>query len=165
VCFAAAIGPLRTTLDRRVAYLMTDDAGHAPIKTAHELSRYLRHHRPTVIHSHGAACAVVAAVAVKAGHASCLRVMTHHARGLRGVPRWIAGPIVRRCADHYLVVSPELKTDLEQLGVPGERISVVTSPADAGGQTGASEPVNGVQVALASVPVYRRLLAARGGET
>lgn len=149
VLVAAADGPLRSSLDGRVLFLVTDDAEHTTITAAHELSRYLRFHRPDVIHSYGASCAVAAAVAVKAGHAACVRVMTHHAPGVPRMPRWIAGLTLRRCSDHFLAMSSELEADLAALHVPAEKVTLVS------GSMGAATNVE------ATIEIYRTLMAAR----
>ena len=130
VLFAAAEGPLRANLDRRVTYLLTDNANQAMTKVAHELSRYLRHHRPDLIHSHGGTCALIAALAVKASHATCVRVLTHHSRVFRRAPRWISGPAMKRCADHFIAISSDKRADLERLGIIGERISLIPNFVD-----------------------------------
>jgi hypothetical protein len=149
VLFAADDGSQRNRLDRRVTYLPTDDARHAPVKTAHELSRYLRHRRPDVVHSFGARCALVAAIAVNASQAACIRVLTLESPCFRRTPRWIAGPLMQRCADHYFASDPDRRRELERLGVASERISLVSSP-EAGSTAAAGE-----------ITVYRGLLAAR----
>jgi hypothetical protein len=150
VMFAAAAGPLRLGLSRGVGYLMIDDADSAPVKTAHELSRLLKHHAPDVVHSHGARSAVVAALAIKASRLRCARVMTLHPRGLRRLPRWIKGPIIKACADRYFAVSDELKSELERLGVPSDCI-LVESPA-AG---------NAPKSARDSIAVYKDLVESK----
>jgi hypothetical protein len=146
VWFAAAVGPLRMGLTRAVGYFMVDDAESAPVKTAHELTHLLRHHRPDVVHAHGARCAVLSALAIKASHVPCARVMTHLSR-MRGLPRVIKAPMVKHCADRYFAATSALKLELEDLGVPGERI--VLEPA--GGTTAA-------QFARDSIAVYRELM-------
>jgi glycosyltransferase involved in cell wall biosynthesis len=133
VLFVADGGPLRANLDRRVTYLASDNANSAPVKTAHELSRFLSHHRPDIIHSHGATCAMVAAVAVRASHARCIRVLTHHSRVFRRAPRWISGPLMKRCADHYIAISRDKQADLERLGIPAGRISLIPNFVDVEG--------------------------------
>ena len=129
VMFAAAVGPLRTELSRDVRYLLIDDAGNAPIKTAHELSRIIRHHQPDVVHFHGARCALVGALAVKASHVGCARVMTH-VSPLGRIPDWIKGPLLRRCADRYFAADATLGAELEALHVPQERIQVESVQPD-----------------------------------
>jgi hypothetical protein len=152
VLFAAAVGQLRLGLSRAVGYFMIDDANHAPVKTAHELSRLVRVHRPDVVHSHGTRCAMVAALAVKASHAKCARVMTHHSPASRRVPGWIKGPILKRCADRYFAVNDARRSELERLGIPAELILV--EPAGAALVS---------EVARDSIEVYRRLMATRDG--
>jgi hypothetical protein len=152
VMFAAAVGPLRTGLSRMVGYLLVDDAEEAPVKTAHELSRLVRHHQPDVVHAHGARCAVVSAVAVKASRTKCVRVMTFYSLGLLRFPRWIKGPVLRHCADLYFAANEEIAGDLEGLGVPRERIRV--------------EPVDeqhASQFAHDSVAAYRDLVGSKRG--
>lgn len=151
VWFAAAIGPLRTGLTRAIGYFMIDDANSAPVKTAHELSHLLRHHKPDVVHAHGARCAILAALAVKASHVRCARVMTHLSR-MRRVPRAIKGPIVKHCADRYFAATSILKAELESLGVPEDRI--LLEPA---GETTA------IQYARDSIAVYKELLNSQKG--
>jgi hypothetical protein len=151
VWFAAAIGPLRTGLGRAIGYFMIDDANSAPVKTAHELMKLLRHHRPDVVHAHGARCAILSALAIKASHVKCARVMTHLVR-LRKLPVAIKGPVVKHCADRYFAATSQLKAELEALGVPEDRI--VLEPA---GETTAT------QFARDSIAVYRDLLGHRDG--
>jgi glycosyltransferase involved in cell wall biosynthesis len=130
VLFVADGGPLRANLDRRVTYLASDNANQAPVKTAHELSRFLSHHQPDIIHSHGATCAMVAAVAVRASHARCIRVLTHHSRVFRRAPRWISGPLMKRCADQYIAISRDKQADLERLGIAAERLALIPNFVD-----------------------------------
>ena len=118
VMFAAAVGPLRPGLSRSVGYFLTDNADQAPVKTAHELSHLIRHHRPDVVHAHGARCALVTALAIRASHLRCARVMTHHTKQLKRVPRWIKAPMLARCADRFFAASAALKDELESLGFP-----------------------------------------------
>lgn len=152
VMFAAAVGPLRLGLSRAIGYFMIDDADSAPVKTAHELSRLLKHHAPDVVHSHGARSAVVAALAIRACRLRCARVMTLHPQGLRRMPRWIKGPIIKSCADRYFAVNDALKAELERLGVPSDCILIES--AEAG---------NAPKSALDSIAVYKDLVASRGG--
>jgi hypothetical protein len=149
VMFAAAIGPLRTGLSRTIGYFMIDDADHAPIKTAHELTKILRHHPPDIVHAHGARSALVAALAIKASHVHCARVMSHLAR-LRRFPRLIKAPVITHCADRYFAAADALRSELEALGVPSERI--LSEPSDPG------------NAALESITVYRSLVAPPRGE-
>jgi hypothetical protein len=150
VWFAAAVGPLRTGLTRAVGYFMVDDANSAPVKTAHELMTLLRHHKPDVVHSHGARCAIVSALAVKASHVHCVRVMNHMNR-LRKLPKVVKAPILKHCADRYFAATSTLKAELESLGVPAERIFL--EPA---GETTAT------QFARDSIAVYRGLVKPQG---
>jgi glycosyltransferase involved in cell wall biosynthesis len=163
VLFAADSGPLRTNLDRRVLYLATDNANQAPVKTAHEVSNYLRHHRPDIIHSHGATCAVVAALAVRASHAGCIRVLTHHSRVFRRAPRWISGPVMKRCADQYIAISRDKKKDLESLGITGERIALIPNFVDVDAVAGRVSGVDraGVRREL-GIPENARVLVMAG---
>lgn len=152
VMFAAAVGSLRVGLSRAVNFVLTDDAEHAPIKTAHELSSLLRHHPPDVVHSHGARCGVVSALAIKASHHACVRVMMFHSRQMRRFPRWLKGPMLRHSADCYFAASEDLQAELEHLGVPAEKIRIESvDPADA------------ARVARDSIAVYRKLRSPAGG--
>jgi len=150
VMFAACIGTLRPGLLRQVGYFLIDNAEAAPVKTAHELSHLMRHHRPDVVHAHGVRCAVVTALATKASRVRCARVMTHLTRQLRRMPRFIKSPLLRGCADRYFAVSEELKTDLESLGIPSDRIIV-----------GALEPGDPQKLARASIAVYKDIIRGK----
>jgi hypothetical protein len=152
VMFAAAVGPLRTGLARTVNYLLVDDAEEAPVKAAHELSRLVHQHQPDVVHAHGARCAVVTAVAIKASRSKCARVMTLYSPGLRRFPRWIKGPVLRRCADIYFTADADLAGELEGLGVARERIRL--RPVD---------EQHAAQFAHDSVAVYRDLVGSKPG--
>ena len=152
VQFAAAVGPLRLGLMRAVNYLLTDDAEIAPIKTAHELSHLVRHHQPDVVHAHGARCGVVSALAIKASHHVCVRVMTFHSRQMRRFPRWLKGPMLRHSADCYFAANENLQAELERLGVASEKIRIESvDPADA------------ARVARDSVAIYRNLQSSQDG--
>lgn len=152
VMFAAAIGTLRPNLSRSVGYFLIDDAEEAPVKAAHELSHLIRHHQPDVVHAHGAFCAVVVGLATRASRLKCARVMTHHTRQLRRVPRWLKGPMLRHCADRFFAMSDELKADLESLGVPADRI--LLEPPDL---------AHARIFARDSIAVYRDLLGHQDG--
>jgi hypothetical protein len=152
VMFAAAVGPLRPGLSRSVGYFLTDNADQAPVKTAHELSHLIRHHRPDVVHAHGARCALVTAVAIKASRLRCARVMTHHTRQLNRLPRWIKAPMLARCADRFVASSDALKAELESLGVPSTRILI--EPVDA---------AHARTFARDSIAMYRDLLRPQEG--
>ena len=152
VLFAAAVGPLRKGLSRAVGYLMIDDADDAPVKTAHELMGLVRHHRPDVVHAHGARCGVVAALAVKACRGKCARVMTYHSPGLKRFPRWIKSPVLSHVADRYFAASEALAAELEGLGVAAERI-----------RTEAVDDLHASQFARDSVTVYRELVGDNAG--
>lgn len=151
VMFAAAVGTLRPALSRSVGYLLIDNAEQAPVKTAHELSRIIRHHPPDVVHAHGAFCGVIAALAIKASRLRCARVMTHHTRQLRRWPRWLKAPMLRHCADRYFATSAELKSELESLGVISDRIHVESIEAG-----------HAKKLARDSMAVYRELLKPEG---
>ena len=150
VMFAAAIGTLRPGLLRPIGYFLIDNAEMAPVKTAHELSHLMRHHRPDVVHAHGVRCAAVTALATKASRVHPVRVMTHLTRQLRRMPRFIKSPLLRSCADRYFAVSEDLKTELENLGVPSDRIIV-----------GALEPGDPQKLARASIAVYKDIIRGR----
>jgi len=152
VLFAAAVGPLRKGLSRSVGYLMVDDAESAPVKTSHELMRLVHHHKPDVVHAHGARCAVVATLAVKACRSKCARVMTHYTPGLKRFPKWIKGPVLRGVADRFFVANESLAEELEGLGVPAACVQV--------------EPVDerhASAFARHSIEVYRELVAGNAG--
>jgi hypothetical protein len=147
VMFAAEVGPLRNDLSRAVHYLLVDNAEDAPVKTAHELSRLIRHHEPDVVHAHGVRCAVVAALGVKACRSKCARVMTHYSPGLLRFPNWIKGPLLRRTADRYFAGNEDLVQELEGLGVAADRIRL--EPLDDRHAAG---------LARASIAAYRELV-------
>jgi len=147
VMFAAEVGPLRNDLSRAVHYVLVDNAEDAPVKTAHELSRLIRHHRPDVMHAHGARCAVVAALGIKACRSKCARVMTHYSPGLLRLPNWIKGPLLRHSADRYFAANEDLVQELEGLGVAVDRIRL--EPIDDRHAAG---------LARASIAAYRELV-------
>lgn len=130
VHFASAGGPLRHNIDKRVTFHATDNPNHLPIRVAHAISLLLREIRAGVIHSHGGSCAMVASIARKASKVPCARVLTHHSRIFRRAPRWIAGPIMSRCADHYIAISRDKQADMESLGIPREKISLIPNFVD-----------------------------------
>jgi glycosyltransferase involved in cell wall biosynthesis len=130
VHFASAGGPLRHNIDKRVTYHAIDNPNKLPVRVAHAISLLLREIRADVIHSHGGTCAMVAAVARKASKVPSARVLTHHSRIFRRAPRWIAGPIMKRCADHYIAISHDKQADMESLGIPREKISLIPNFVD-----------------------------------
>ena len=130
VHLASAGGPLRRNLDDRVTYHHTDNPNYHPIRVAHTMSLLSREIRPDVIHSHSGTCAVVASLARKASKVPCARVLTHHSRIFRRSPRWLAGPIMARCADHYIAISRDKQADLESIGVPRAKISLIPNGVD-----------------------------------
>ncbi len=130
VYFASAGGPLRDNLDKRVRYLPTDNPNHAPSRATHELLLYIKHHRFDVIHAHGGSCALTASIAAKASNAHPVRVLTHHSRVFRRAPRWLSGPVMKRCADHFIAISHDKQADLEALGIRTERISMIPNFVD-----------------------------------
>jgi glycosyltransferase involved in cell wall biosynthesis len=130
VHFASATGPLRANLDNRITYHVTDNPNHLPLRVAHTFSLLLREIRPDVVHSHGGSCAMVASIARRASHVPSVRVLTHHSRIFRRAPRWIAGRIMARCADHYIAISHDKQADMESLGIPREKISLIPNGVD-----------------------------------
>ncbi len=128
--FASAAGPLRANLDARVTFHVTDNPNQLTLRVSHTLSLLLREIRPDVVHSHGGACAMVASIARRASRVESVRVLTHHSRVFRRAPRWIAGPIMARCADHYVAISRDKQADLESLGIPREKISLIPNGVD-----------------------------------
>jgi len=152
VLFAAAVGPLRKGFSKTVGYLLIDDAESAPTKTAHELMRLIHHHKPDVVHAHGARCAVVTALAVKASRSRCARVMTHHSPGLKRFPRFVKAPVLRHVADRYFAASDALALELEGLGIAGNRIRVESI-----------DDRNASKFATDSIAVYHELVEPMGG--
>jgi hypothetical protein len=152
VLFGAAVGPLRKGLSRTVGYLLIDDAESAPVKTAHELMRLIHHHKPDVVHAHGARCAMVTALAAKACRSKCARVMTFYSPGLRRFPRWIKSPVLRHVADHYFAANDALALELEGLGIAENRIQVE-----------AIDEGHASKFALDSIVVYHELVDPSGG--
>ncbi len=130
--FASAGGPLRGNLSNRVTYHHTDNPNLFPIRVSHTMSLLQREIHADVVHSHGGSCAAVASLAIKASKVPCVRVLTHHSRIFRRAPRWIAGPIMARSADHYVAISHDKQTDLESLGIAGARISLIPNFVDVG---------------------------------
>jgi len=130
VHFASATGPLHANLDPRVTFHATDNPNHLPLRVAHTFSLLLREIRPDVVHSHGASCAMVASVARRASHVPAIRVLTHHSRIFRRAPRWIAGPIMARSADHYIAISRDKQADMESMGIPRAKISLIPNGVD-----------------------------------
>ena len=94
------------------------------------MSLLQREIRADVIHSHGGSCAMVASIACKASKVPCVRVLTHHSRIFRRAPRGVAGPIMARSADHYVAISHDKQADMESLGIPRERISLIPNFVD-----------------------------------
>ncbi|HEX5131908.1 MAG TPA: glycosyltransferase [Candidatus Krumholzibacteria bacterium] len=130
VYFASATGPLRDNLDARVRFLVTDNANQAASRVTHELLLYIKHHQFDVVHSHGGMCGLSASIAVKASKLQAVRVLTHHSRVFRRAPRWISGPVMRRCADHFIAISHDKQMDLRALGISPERISLIPNFVD-----------------------------------
>jgi glycosyltransferase involved in cell wall biosynthesis len=130
VHFASAGGVLRGNLDNRVTYHATDNPNRAPVRVAHTMSLLLREIRPDVIHSQGGSCAVVAALARKASKVPCVRVFTHHSRVFRRLPRFIVGPMIRACADHYIAISHDKQADMVAFGIPVEKTSIIPNFVD-----------------------------------
>jgi hypothetical protein len=158
VFIAGAAGPLQGDLDSRVTYDPIDDPHHAPVRVAHSLSLFIRAQRPDVIHSQGGSCAMVASIAWRASKLPCTRVLTQSARAFRRAPRWIAGPILRRCADYYFAVGPDQQADLESMGIPAEKISLLP---DLARSEKAGAGIETAQAARTTIALYQRLLAAR----
>lgn len=163
VHFASAGGPLRHNIDKRVTYHAADNPNHLPVRVAHMVSLLLREIRADVIHSHGGSCALVASVARKASKVPCARVLTHHSRIFRRAPRWIAGPIMARCADHYIAISHDKQRDLESLGIASAKISLVPNFVDV---EGVSARVLGIDAARVrrelGIPENARVLMMAG---
>jgi len=130
VSFAAANGPLRDNLDRRVEYFPVENTNASFTHGAHDLARVIREKQPDIVHSHGGTCALAAAVAVKSGKTPCMRVLTHHSRMFRRAPRFISGPVLKRCADHFIAISRFKAADLEKLHIPAEKISLIPNFID-----------------------------------
>ena len=152
VLFAAAVGPLRKGFSKAVGYLLIDDAENAPAKTAHELMRLIHHHKPDVVHAHGARCAMVTALAAKACRARCARVMTHYSPGMKRFPRFIKAPVLSHVADHYFAATDALALELEGLGIAGNKIRVESI-----------DDRNASQFASDSIAVYHELVEPSGG--
>lgn len=131
VHLAGASGPLRSNVDAQVTYHHTDNPNLLPIRVAHTISLLQREIRADVIHSHGGSCAMVASLARSASKVPCVRVLTHHSRIFRRAPGWIAGPLIARCADHYIAISRDKQADMESIGIPRERISLIPNFVDA----------------------------------
>jgi Glycosyltransferase Family 4 len=147
VCVAAADGPLREHLDPRIKYVHTDNGNHAWAPVAHDLLLYIKLHRFDLVHAFGATCGAVASVAVKASKIPCARVVTHHARAFGRTPRWIAGPVLKRCADYFIAPTAEWEASLEQLGVAPDHVSVI--PIRGADETNAARAI---------LDVYRHLV-------
>lgn len=163
VHLASAGGPLRKNLDARVTYHHTDNPNHLPMRVAHHLSLMFREIRADVVHSHGGSCAMVASVARKASNVPCARVLTHHSRIFRRAPRWIAGPIMARSADHYIAISHDKQRDLESMGIAHDRISLIPNFVDV---ASVATRVAGIDRARVrrdlGVPEHARVLAMAG---
>jgi glycosyltransferase involved in cell wall biosynthesis len=163
VHFASADGPLRRNVDKRVTYHATDNPNHLPVRVAHQISLLLREIRVDVIHSHGGSCAMVAAIARKASKVPCSRVLTHHSRIFRRAPRWIAGPILTRCADHYIAISHDKQTDMESLGIPRDQISLIPNFVDVAGVAARTAGIDAGRVRRElGIPEHARVLAMAG---
>ena len=130
VYFAGADGVLRDNLDGRVRYLPTDHPGPAPSRVTHELLLYIKHHHFDVIHAHGGSSALLSSLAAKASHLHPARVLTHHKRVLRPAPRWLSGPVMKRCADHFVAINQDKRVELESFGIAAERISLIPGFVD-----------------------------------
>jgi glycosyltransferase involved in cell wall biosynthesis len=130
VLFASDEGPLRASLQPRVEFLRTQNANHAFITAAHELSLYVRHHRPDVVHAQGLTVALAAAIAVKASGTGAARMLTHQSPSFRTMPRFVVAPLVRRAADHYVAISHDRQAELETFGIAAERISLIPNFVD-----------------------------------
>lgn len=132
VAVAAADGPLRAYLDERVRYLRTDNAHTGWPLVTHELLLYMKQRRFDVVHAFGATCGAVAAVATRASRTRCVRIVTHDSRAFGWAPRWVAGPMVRRCADHFIVDDPQWEASLGYLGVDPTDVSRIPPDSPAG---------------------------------
>jgi len=164
VLFASDNGPLRNQLDARVKYRPIENAHRALTHAAHDLSHLLREERPDVVHSYDDTCALAAAIAVKASKVGCARVLTHDTAMFRHMPRFISGPITRRCADRFIAISRDRLADLEKLGVPGEKILRIPRFCDPDG--GTQPPANDSRddpraETRDTIQAYRDLLAVR----
>jgi hypothetical protein len=131
---------------------LIDNAESAPVKTAHELMRLIHHHKPDVVHAHGARCAMVTALAAKASRAKCARVMTHYSPGLKRLPRFVKSPVLRHVADRYFAASDALALELESLGIAGNRIRVESI-----------DERHASKFASDSIAVYQELVGPSGG--
>lgn len=130
VYFASAGGALRATLDRRVPFLQTDDPRQAPSRVTHELLLYMKHHRFDVVHVLGESSALPAALAARASHLKPVRVFTYHSPVFRRAPRWISGPVTRRCADHFIAINQAKQRELESLGVDAANVTLIPGFVD-----------------------------------
>ena len=162
VLFAADNGPLRHDLDARVKYLPIESAHHALTHAAHDLSHLLREERPDVVHSYDDKCALAAAIAVKASKVGCARVLTHDTAMFRHMPRFISGPIMRRCADRFIAISRDRLSDLMKLGVPGEKILRIPRFLDPGAVSPPQETRDDPRTDTRdTIQAYRDLLGVR----
>jgi len=75
-------------------------------------------------------CGLVSSISVKAAKVPSTRVLTIHERPFPGLPRRLAGPVLRRCADHFIAVNHELQAELESLGIRAEKLSLIPDCVD-----------------------------------
>src|SRR5262245_19984482 len=146
VHFASASGPLRPNLDPRVTFHRTDNPNLLPIRVAHTMSLLLREITPDIIHSQGASCAVVASIARRASKVFPVRVLTHHSGKYRTAPRWLAGSLIARSADHFVAISHAKYDDMVSFGIARERISLIPNFIDVEGVVARVQAVDSARV-------------------
>ncbi len=130
VWFASSGGPLRENLHADVTWLRTNNPNHAPIQTTAQLARHIHKIQPAIVHSHGATCSVVAALASRRVKPRPARVLTHHSRIFRRAPLSVSSWLMRKSSDHYVAISRDKCDLLQQIGIPSEKISLIPNFVD-----------------------------------
>lgn len=126
VAFAAAEGALSRELDSRVPF---HELPH--IRSSKTIDVLTRLHavisglQPDIIHSHGATLGVLSSLARISAGCKAPRVLTHHSKVPRRLPRFAANLLFRGCFDHLVAISRHKHQDLLAAGLPEEMISLI----------------------------------------
>lgn len=169
VAIAGADGPLAERMAAGVKHLPLDNVNRLPLHAANQIRRRVDEFDPGVIHSHGAACAVAAALATR-GADRPARVLTHHSRSFWRMSESVASRVLSRCADHFVAISGYKERQLLGWGVGEERVTHLPNFLDTRAletATGADERKNardilGVDDETPVVCMAGRVIPAKG---
>jgi len=131
IYFASATGPLVKRLNKDIDFFEIPKYSlFSARKIIDRLSKILLEIKPDIIHNQGATLSVLTGISLKKCKLKSVNILTHHSRTFTRLPNFLAVYLLNHYCDHIIAISQSKYIELQQIGIPINKISLIPNFID-----------------------------------